>query len=160
MNRHRSAKQKRAALEPKIDTPNNHSKIPTPAVRMKSFLVDMFMIGMPVAYLVIYVIMGSGHAFAQDKLLGWGLIFALHAPICLLFLAIKSQTPGMRAYDLTLSSIHSKTKPLFLQVLLRYFLTPISIISIFGVALVFFRKDKMALHDLLSGTQNIYMTSK
>jgi uncharacterized RDD family membrane protein YckC len=129
-------------------------------IRSKAFLVDMFMIGMPISYLVIYIIMGGGHGFASNKITGWGIIVGIHAPIYIALLNFKSQTPGMKAYGLKLVTIKAQSNPGFLQILLRYILTPLSIFSIIGVLTIKIRKDGLGLHDVLSGTKIIYTNTK
>ncbi len=113
---------------------------------------------MPIAYLVIYVIMGGGKGFEAQKLIGWGLILALHAPITILLWWYKDETPGMRGYNLTLTSLDGVTKPIFIQLILRYIFTPVSILSIAGVVMANYRKDKLTLQDLISGTKPIHTT--
>ena len=48
------------------------------AKRFKAFLTDTFLITTPILYIVIYIVMGSGQEFAQNRSLGWGIIFAIH----------------------------------------------------------------------------------
>jgi len=120
--------------------------------RLKAFIVDSFMITMPILYLIFYFVLGTREAFSNDLAYGWTLVTIPHFIIITLFLNIKSQTPGYKAYELELVDVKTGSKPNILLIMFRYFLIPISIISIFGLLLVYFRKDKRTLHDLLSGT--------
>ena len=87
----------------------NDSKVKSPksdlaslGLRLKAFLTDTFLITTPILYIVIYLIMGSGEDFAQNRSLGWGIIFAVHASIILIFWLKNGQTPGLRAYEIKL----------------------------------------------------------
>lgn len=119
--------------------------------RFKAFIVDSFMITMPIMYFVVYVIMGSGDNFSQNKVFGWTIILALHALVILNFLIIKKETPGMRAYNLKLIHTDPEKKINIFQIIVRYIIMIISSITIFGL-LPFFRKDRKTFQDLFSNT--------
>ncbi len=135
----------------KLDqTTSTDSSMPTPLMlRFKAFIVDSFMITMPIMYFVVYMVMGSGDNFSQNKLFGWSIILALHAVVILGFLIIKKETPGMRAYELKLVHIDNDKKVNLFQIFLRYIFTLLSSITIFGF-IPFFRKDKKTFQDLIS----------
>ncbi len=117
--------------------------------RFKAFVIDMFMIAMPLLYLMTYAVLGSKEAFLDNQLaiLAVWIIFGL---IQSLFFSLKAQSPGYRANEIFLSTINGK-KPSFLTAFLRYFF--FITLFIFGGSLVcLFRRDRRALHDLLSGT--------
>ena len=120
--------------------------------RIKAFITDSFLLTMPILYIIIYLVLGSREAFSADLAQGWLLVTIPHFIIVVLFLHLKSQTPGYKAYELELVDVKTKSKPNLALIILRYFLIPISILSIFGILLVYFRKDKRTLHDLISGT--------
>ncbi len=119
--------------------------------RLKAFLTDTFMITMPILYIVIYLIMGSREEFRAHMAKGWLYIVVFHYISVMLLWIFKAQTPGMKAYGIKIVSKNLK-KISFLQATIRYFLMPISILSIVGVLIAFFRKDRQTLHDLLSFT--------
>ena len=119
--------------------------------RLKAFLTDTFMITMPILYIVIYLIMGSREEFRAHMAKGWLYIVVFHYISVMLLWIFKAQTPGMKAYDIKIVSKNLKQIS-FLQATIRYFLMPISILSIVGVLIAFFRKDRQTLHDLLSFT--------
>lgn len=119
--------------------------------RFKAFIVDSFMITMPIMYFVVYMVMGSGEAFSEDRVYGWAIILALHAFVILGFLIIKKETPGMRAYKLKLIHSSAQKQINIFQILLRYILMLITSVTIFGL-LPFFRKDKKTFQDLFSNT--------
>ena len=62
------------------------------------------------------------------------------------------QTPGYKAYNITLIDEHTKEKPSFSIILFRNVSAILSLFTILGWALMFFRKDNKNLHDLLSAT--------
>lgn len=134
----------------------NHT---APLTRTKAFLVDTFMITMPIAYFVIYVVMSGGKGFEANKELGWLIILLLHAPVIISLWFFKSQTPGMKGYEIAIASLtDEQTKPSFINLALRYAIMPLSIISVVGVLMAKFRKDKLTLHDLISKTKIINTT--
>ena len=137
-----------------IDSIKNSSKddlafIPS---RLKAFLTDTFLITTPIFYIVIYLIMGSGAEFAENRGLGWGIIFGVHAIIILIFWLKNGQTPGLRAYDLKLVDNITKQRVSVIQVLVRYLTTLIAVVSIFLLFIPFFNKDKKTFQDILSNT--------
>ncbi len=122
------------------------------ASRMKSFLIDTFLINMPIMYFTIYVLMDGGSGFSQNMSSGWLIIFLMNFAIVILFWSIKGQTPGLKAYEGLLVSTKTKKKVSVLQAFVRYMMTLLCILSFIGIILPFFRKDKRTLQDLLSNT--------
>ncbi len=122
--------------------------------RFKSYVVDTFMITMPIMYFVIYLVIGSLQEFSSAKMLGWGIILALHSVALLAFWMIKKESPGMRAYELTLINDNPDKSINFLQLVIRYVITLISSITLLCLVPLF-RKDNRALQDMLSGTSII-----
>ena len=121
-------------------------------LRLKAFLTDTFLITTPILYIVIYLSMGSGEDFAQNRSLGWGIIFSVHALIILIFWLKNGQTPGLKAYDIKLVDANTKQRVSILQVLIRYVVTFFAVISIFLLFMPFFNKEKKTIQDLLSKT--------
>lgn len=137
----------------------NNSKIKSPksdlaslGARLKAFLTDTFLITTPILYIVIYLIMGSGEEFAQNRSFGWGIIFAVHASIILIFWLKSGQTPGLRAYEIKLVDNNTRQRVSVLQVMIRYITTLFAVISIFLLFLPFFNKDKKTIQDIFSNT--------
>ena len=137
----------------------NDSKVKSPksdlaslGLRLKAFLTDTFLITTPIRYIVIYLIMGSGEDFAQNRSLGWGIIFAVHASIILIFWLKNGQTPGLRAYEIKLVDSITKQRVSVIQVLIRYVTTLFAVVSIFLLFLPFFNKDKKTIQDIFSNT--------
>ena len=137
----------------------NDSKVKSPksdlaslGLRLKAFLTDTFLITTPILYIVIYLIMGSGEDFAQNRSLGWGIIFAVHASIILIFWLKNGQTPGLRAYEIKIVDSITKQRVSVIQVLIRYVTTLFAVVSIFLLFLPFFNKDKKTIQDIFSNT--------
>lgn len=125
------------------------SSIPS---RLKAFLTDTFLITTPIFYIVIYFIMGSGEEFAQNRTLGWSIIFTTHFIIISIFWLKSGQTPGLKAYDCKLVDLKTKQRVSLLQVCVRYIITTLSVISIFLLFIPFFRSDKKTIQDIFSST--------
>ncbi|NQY20699.1 MAG: RDD family protein [Campylobacteraceae bacterium] len=123
--------------------------------RFKSFLLDSFLLTTPIVYVVMYLIMGDGTAFAENRGTGWLIILLFHMPLILILWKVKKQTPGLRAYDLILVDNKSGNNISFLQAFSRYIITTLSIISFFLLFVAFFRKDKKTIQDILSNTKII-----
>lgn len=128
--------------------------------RMKAFLIDTFLINMPIMYFTIYILMGGGSGFSQNMGYGWLTIFLINFIIVLLFWSVKGQTPGLKAYDGILVNTMTRKRISLLQALVRYFMTLLCILSFAGMFLPFLRKDKKTLQDLLSNTSIIKKTSE
>jgi len=133
--------------------------------RIKSFITDTFMIGMPIMYIVVYLVFGSLIEISHDKYRGWEYILPPLLLILTSFMIISKsgQTPGMRAYSLELRGIMrdgspSSIKPSNMIILFRQ-LSLILNIALFGWILMFFRNDSRCLHEYLSGTTMTEMNS-
>ena len=154
MSKWRDVKQNRVKEKKSI---NSNIKLPKSnlaslGLRLKAFLTDTFLITTPILYIVIYLIMGSGEEFAQNRTLGWGIIFSVHALIILIFWLKNGQTPGLRAYEIKLVDTNTRQRVSVVQVLIRYITTLFAVISIFLLFLPFFNKDKKTIQDIFSNT--------
>lgn len=150
--KHKKIKQKSIKIEDNI-------KYAHILDRIKAFLTDTFMITTPILYIVIYLIMGSREEFRAHMGRGWLYIVIFHYIIVVSLWIFKSQTPGMKAYDIKIVSKNLK-KINIIQATIRYFLMPISILSIIGLLIAFFRKDRQTLHDILSFTLMVGASEK
>lgn len=117
-------------------------------LRLKAFLVDIFMIMMPIAYAVYFFVPKELQqiVYKYDLMMFYGVVIVL-------FLYISSQSPGYKAYNLKLVSSRG-TKANIFQIIIRYFIS----LFVFGYVVALFRKDKATLHDLLSKTKVINLT--
>lgn len=124
------------------------AKIASRIERAKAFLIDIFLLYVPILY-VCYFVLGSKEAFLGNQ----AVIFACSAffgVVQALFLSTKAQSPGLKAYDLYLIDTKKGRKLSFLRVILRYIAFLIGTSLLFGLLMSFLRKDGLALHDLLS----------
>lgn len=134
--------------------------------RIKAFITDMFMIGLPVA-LVILIFFGkeetqSAGAMAvivQDE------VALQHAPNptasivqILLIMGVhivlwrrSGQTPGKKFADIKVVDAKTLKEASYPKLFIRFIGYFISVITL-GFLIGLFRKDKRALHDLISGT--------
>jgi uncharacterized RDD family membrane protein YckC len=153
MAKWRDVKQNRIQ-ETKVETINKSSRDELASLpsRLKAFLTDTFLITTPILYIVIYLVMGSGEEFSQNRSLGWGIIFTVHALIILIFWLKNGQTPGLKAYDIKLVDNLTKQRVSVIQVLVRYLTTLFAVVSIFLLFIPFFNKDKKTFQDILSNT--------
>ena len=154
MAKWRDVKQNRG-----LEEKSNNSKIKSPKSdlaslpsRLKAFLLDTFLITTPILYIVIYLIMGSGEEFSQNRAMGWGIIFFVHSMIILILWLKNGQTPGLKAYDIKLVDNFTKQRVSVIQVLVRYITTLFAVVSIFLLFTPFFNKDKKTFQDILSNT--------
>ena len=120
--------------------------------RFKAFITDSFLITMPILYIVIYLVMGSGKEFEQNMALGWSIILVVHSLIILIFWLKNGQTPGLKAYEAKLIDNNTKQRVSVIQVIVRYLATTFAIISFFLLFLPFFNKDKKTFQDIISNT--------
>jgi uncharacterized RDD family membrane protein YckC len=127
--------------------------------KTKAFITDTFMLLMPIMYVVAYLVMDGLQDFSLHKTEGWLAILIPNFIIVFLFFWKSGQTPGCRAYEIKLVDSKSGEKPHPLAIALRYYFELISIITIIGLLMAFFRKDRKCLHDLLSGTVLIKVES-
>jgi len=120
-------------------------------VRFKAFITDTFLIMMPIMYIVFYAIMGSREGFREHMLLGWIYILIPHMIIITLFLYLKNQTPGYKAYSIRLLTTDLK-KPSLLQIIFRYILFTVSLFLIVPLFFPYFNKKRVMVHDIATKT--------
>ena len=118
--------------------------------RLKAFIVDSFMLLMPILYVVFYLVFGSRQGFAAHMTQGWLLVLVPYFIITTLFFASTGQTPGYKAYDMILIDTRTQQKASFATLSVRFFLWLLTCASIFCLFLPFVRKDRLGIYDLLS----------
>ncbi len=121
----------------------------------KAVLTDSFMLLMPIMYIVFYLVFGSREEYAQHWQLGGLYVFGGLAVVESIFLILKGQTPGMKAYNLKLISLYTKQKPLPALIIARQILAKIVFLC-FGWIVIFFRKDNRNLHDIILYTALVH----
>lgn len=152
MSRWRDVKQNNSKVDLEQDSINNDGLTSAPiGHRIKAFIVDMFMIMMPIMYVTTYLIMDGKDDFQGSEEARWitALTFGL---IVILFWIIKGQTPGYKAYSIILLDNKTNKKVSLPKAILRYIIFLISATTILLGFLPFFRKDKKTVQDLLTKT--------
>jgi len=119
--------------------------------RLKAFVIDMFLIMMPIMYITTYIVMDGKDDFQNSEMARWVTSFAYGA-IIVAFWKIKGQTPGLKAYDLILVDKKTKEKLSLGKAILRYLVFIISAMSIIGWFVPFMRKDKDTLQDIVASS--------
>ncbi len=127
--------------------------------RIKAFVVDMFMIMMPLAYTTTYLFMNGKDDFQGSEEARWSLSI-IYGLIIITFWIAKGQTPGLKAYNLKLIDTKTKEKISFPKAILRYLCFLFSAMTIVLAFLPFFRKDKKTFQDLVSNTLVIKTSTK
>ena len=121
--------------------------------RAKAFLTDIFMIFMPLMYVVIYLVMDGREGASHDKLLAWIYVMVPYLLILTLFMwKDDGRTPGARSQGLTVIDFHTLDKPSLFSIVFRNFTLPFSLFIPLFWFVPLFRKDRRAIHDLLSAT--------
>jgi uncharacterized RDD family membrane protein YckC len=128
--------------------------------KIKAFLTDAFMLVMPIMFIVFYLVMDGREDFEQHKILGWTWILIPLVIIQTIFMYRSGQTPGYRNYRITLIDDHTGERPTLFIILFRNATAILSLFTILGWALMFFRKDNKNLHDILSATSVIRTNDK
>ena len=125
-------------------------------LKIKAFLTDAFMLLMPIMYTVIYLIMDGREDFAAHRLVGWIYLLVPLISVQTLFMYFTGQTPGYRAYNITLIDERTKKKPSLFIIIFRNISAILSLFTLLGWMMMFFRKDSKTLHDLLSSTALVH----
>ena len=126
--------------------------------KIKGFITDLFMIYTPILYIITYVILNGKEAFqasATAQFIGvllYGIIYAG-------FLSYAGQTPGKKAYGIKVVDFKTAKKLSFFRAFWRFTAFLFTATTLLGLFLPFYRKDKRALHDLLSGSVEIEIHS-
>jgi len=152
--RFRDIKKGKAAEAPsaKKSVPKLKRDYASKSSKLKAFLTDAFMLVMPIMYIVFYLVMGGREGFAEHKALGWLYILVPLVLVQTAFMYKTGQTPGYRAYEITLIDESTGRKPSLFIIFFRNTMAILSLFTIFGWLMMFFRKDSKTLHDLLSNT--------
>jgi len=140
--------------------PENRRSYATAGLKIKAFLTDSFMLVMPIMYVVFCLVMDGREGFAEHKMMGWIYILGPLVIVQSIFMFKTGQTPGYRAYNLSLIDESSGGKPSLFIIIFRNLSAILSLFTFFGWIMMFFRKDSKTLHDLLSGTATIIKYDK
>lgn len=137
--------------ENKIDSKESLARV---VDRVKAFITDMFMIYVPIIYIVGYIIFGGAEDFRESQLAPL-LTLSIYGVITVIFWIKSGQTPGYRAYSLRVIDSNTKENISILKAILRFTLFIFSATVIFGILIALFRKDRKTLYDLLSKSEVI-----
>lgn len=152
MARWRDIKHDNKKREPEVEKkPHDTLKCAPILSRIKSFIVDMFMIMMPIMYLTTYIFMQGKDDFQSSEPARWITAFIFGA-IIVAFWVIKGQTPGYKAYNIKLIDNDTKQNISVLKAILRYIIFIFTATTILLAFLPFFREDKKTLQDLLTNS--------
>lgn len=132
------------------DKDNSLTSAPIPA-RIKAFVVDMFMIMMPIMYVTTYLIMNGKDDFQGSEEARWITAF-VYGLIIVLFWIVKGQTPGLKAYSLILLDSKTEDKISLPKAIIRYVIFLFSATTILLTLVPFFRKDKRTIQDILTNS--------
>lgn len=126
--------------------------------RLKAFVTDLFLINMPILYIVTYMILDGKKDFLHSQIV---IFFCelLYCLILILFLRISSQTPGFKYAEISLESYENK-KLTFIQCAIFIFVWIIELGFLLPLIFYFGRKDKKTLHEFLSKTKIVYKENK
>ena len=97
-------------------------------LKIKAFLTDAFMLLMPIMYTVIYLIMDGRENFAAHRVEGWIYLLVPLITVQTLFMYFTGQTPGYRAYNITLVDEKTKKKPMLFELFLITCGPPLSLL--------------------------------
>lgn len=151
-NSHKKTTQTQQKQNPQAqqNSPKQKATIAPKILRLKAFLIDLFIIYTPILY-IFYFYLGSKEAFLQNQAVIL-LCVVLFGGIQGAFFAAKAQSPGLKAYDLYLINAKNGRKAGLMAILFRYLAFLVGSALVFGLMLGFLRKDGLCLHDLLSRT--------
>ena len=124
-------------------------------VRLLALIMDIFMVTLPINVAVGLIFgfdaLKNGNDTAGIVQLGLLVVVTLG-----FWYFDKGRTPGKRAFSIRVVDAKTLGEAPLWKLVIRYFSYFLSMISIIGFFLPFFRKDKRALHDLIAGTAVIF----
>ena len=112
------------------------------------------MIYTPILYVITYIILNGKEAFQASAsaqfagVLLYGIIYAV-------FLFKTGQTPGKKAYSMKVVDFKTHQKLSFFRACWRFIAFLFTATTLLGLFIPFYRKDKRALHDILSNSVEI-----
>ena len=124
--------------------------------KVKAALTDSFMLMMPILFIVMYPVMGGREGFEANKIMGWIYILIPFISVQTGFMWFgNGQTPGYRNYNIKVVDSKTLENPPLFSIIFRNMLMVLSLVTVIGWMMMFFRKDKKGLHDMLSQTMVI-----
>ena len=130
-------------------------------IKSKAAITDSFMLLMPIMYVVFYLVMDGRDGFSDDKIMGWVYILLPFITVQTLFMFFgNGQTPGYRNYKIKVVDVNTLENAPLLSIIFRNIAMVLSIATVVGWLMMFFRKDNRGLHDLLSNTATVLIDDK
>lgn len=121
-------------------------------VRFGAIVIDTFLILTPITIL-LGLIFGFDALNEPQKNPQIGLIQVIMYAAIVIFYWVKiGQTPGQKAYGIIIVDETTQKTINYAQALFRFCMYFISLLSIVGLFLPIFRKDKKTLHDIIAHT--------
>ena len=121
-----------------------------------ALVMDMFMIILPINLLVGYMFGMESLQNPESSPIAGIVQISLLSLTTIIFWKVAGQTPGKKAFSLQVVDSGSFKLASIWKLILRYLGYFISMITLVGFFIPLFRKDKKALHDLISGTTVIH----
>lgn len=126
------------------------ARLATRIERTKAFLIDLFLLYVPILY-VFYFVLGGKQAFLENQAI-IAFCWCFFGLIQALFFTFKAQSPGLKAYDLYLIDKKAKKKLSFIRAFMRYLIFLFGSALFFGFIMSFLRSDKLCFWDIVSKT--------
>lgn len=119
--------------------------------RIKAFITDLFMIYVPILYVITYLVMGGKDEFLSSQLAPFFAVL-LYGIIYALLLSRFGHTPGKKAYEMIVVDDKSGERISFARAAFRFVMFLFTATTLLGLLVPLYRKDKKALHDLICKT--------
>lgn len=126
-------------------------------VRLLAYSIDLLIINVVINF--FYFILMLDELVGEEGLLGINLALIRGFIILsyfVLFNFFYGATPGKIIFNLEILDLQDGNIS-FIQSLVRYLAYFISYLFLIGFIMIFFRKDKRSLHDLIAGTKVVYV---
>ena len=119
--------------------------------RIKALITDIFMIYAPILYITTYVFLDGKDEFQSSQLAPM-IGVTLYGMIYAILLSKFGQTPGKKAYLIKVINFKTNENLSFFRAILRFIAFLFTATTLLGLFLPLYRKDKRALHDLISNS--------
>ncbi len=119
--------------------------------RVKALITDMFMIYVPILYIITYVVMNGKDDF-QNSQLAPLVAVTFYALIYAILVSKFGQTPGKKAYIIKVVDANSGENISLFRAFARFIAFLFSATTLLGLLVPFYRADKKALHDIICNT--------
>lgn len=126
--------------------------------RLKAFIMDMFLIAMPLLYICTYLVLDGKEDF-QNSPVAVALVWLIYGVVTSLFCANSAQTPGYKSQGIYLISLKTGRKISFFHAFLRFLAFVVAGFSLVGICICLFRKDGLNLHDIITQTSPVVRKS-